>query len=31
MTPHVSKSTHRDVTAGRLVLGLENDFPFFEL
>jgi alkylation response protein AidB-like acyl-CoA dehydrogenase len=28
---HASKSAHRYVTAGRLIFGLDNDFPFLEL
>jgi alkylation response protein AidB-like acyl-CoA dehydrogenase len=31
LTQHVSKSTQRYVTAGRVILGLENDFAFFDL
>ena len=27
---HASKSAHRYVTAGRLIFGLDNDFPFLE-
>ena len=28
---HASKSAHRYVTAGRLIFGVDNDFPFLEL